>query len=88
MKTGSESTKITAIDYPFRKSVDLIIGNEYYFSMDGRRVRKCRLLEVREINGDTFIAISTRTGLFRFYNLYADEVGLTPRQAKEHMVTF
>lgn len=75
------SKKIAAIHYEQREKVELVIGNEYYISFGCNLAEKCTLVS---INRNEMISIRTADA---GYEVFPDEIGLTPEQAVMYRVT-
>jgi hypothetical protein len=83
---GSKYTKVKPIPWPLRKVVPLTIGGEYFVTYDGRKIKKGKLLKVFEVHGDLFVHLLLESGYT--IAIYADELGLTEKQACEHEITY
>ena len=94
--------KVKPIHYKNRKTVDLIIGEEYYVSFGKNQARICTLIEIDEEYGRITIEIPikpmSKKGFIDTngevshhwvskHTLFSDEIGLTPEEAVINEVT-
>ena len=94
--------KIKPIHFKDRKSVELIIGKEYYVSFGNNEVSSCTLCEIdpvkntitleippRSISKNTYINLDGVhfSPTIYFYTLFPDEIGVTPEEAVINQVT-
>lgn len=75
------SKKVMPVPFDKREKVELIIGNDYYVSFGCHEVEKCTLVS---INHNEMISIRTADA---GYEIFPDEIGLTPEQAVMNHVT-
>lgn len=73
-----------------RKTVELIIGNDYFVSFGNNNALKCKLVAIEQ-QGDTqrvTVDVYDKSGLkASTHFLLADEIGLTPEEAVINQVT-
>lgn len=79
---------IKAVHFSERKSVKLIVGNEYYVSFGNNEAKRCKLLEIIDEHEEKRILIEIVSPRGNTQHIiYADEIGTTPEEAVMNEVT-
>ena len=94
--------QIQPINLKDRKTVELIIGNEYYVSFGMNEASPCKLTKIDKVQNKITIEVPPKSisdkgyidadGIFFYpdistHILFPDEIGLTPEEAVINQVT-